>query len=272
VDLHYRDEVYRFYDALSRQNIQTDVISVDTPLEGYKLLFAPVLYMVKPGYAEKLKEFTRNGGIVVTTYFSGMVDERDLVTLGGYPGELRELFGVWVEETDVLIPGKNNTLAIAAGPLAGTWSADLLCDIIHPETAEPIAVYADDFYAGTPAICRNQYGAGEAWYIGARPDQALLDKLTTLLAEKAVISPVFPPVPGIEATRRIKAGHEFTFVLNHNNAATELTIPFACRDLLSEKRFSPQEKYTLPSAEVLILEGGESNHFSPLDALRPSIV
>jgi len=254
VDMYYPEEVYRFYNALAGRNISADIIGVDTPLDNYKVLFAPILYMVKPGYAEKLTAFVRNGGVLVTTYFSGMTDERDLVTTAGYPGELRSLCGVWVEETDALPRGKTNGFVIKNGPLAGVWNADLLCDIIHPEGAETVAVYESDFYAGTPALCRNNFGKGQVWYFAARAEAALVERVASLICGECGIEPVFPAQEGIEATRRVKGKKEFIFVLNHNKAESEVVIPFACRDLITDRNFAVSESYALPAAGVLVLE------------------
>ena len=210
--------------------------------------------MLKPGHAEKLEAFVRNGGTLVVTYFSGMADERDLVTTVGYPGELRSLCGLWVEETDALPPGKGNAFIIDQGPLAGTWKADLLCDIIHPEGAETIARYADDFYAGTPALCRNQYGKGQVWYLGSRPESPLVDRLSALLCKEHSIEPIFPAQEGIEASRRIRGDKEFIFVMNHNTTQSEIVIPFVCQDLLTDTKFIAGASYSLPAAGVLILK------------------
>lgn len=256
-DMNYPEEVFRYYNAFASQNISVDVAGVDTPLNSYKILFAPVLYMIKPGYAEKLTEFVRNGGILVTTYFSGMTDENDLVTQAGYPGELRSLCGLWVEETDALLPGRANAFVIKGGfkdSLNGSWKAELLCDIIHPEGAETAAVYESDFYAGTPALCRNSFGKGQVWYFGARPQAELLERFTSFICEGCGIKPVFPAQEGIEAARRVKETREFIFVLNHNSKDSKIVIPFACRDLLTDKNFTPSESYTLSAAGVLILE------------------
>jgi len=254
--MNYTEEVFRFYNAAAMQNISVDLIGVDTPLDAYKILFAPILYMVKPGFADKLKEFVGRGGTLVTTYFSGMTDENDLVTTAGYPGELRGLCGLWVEETDALPPDQSNKLVCsgASGPLEGKWKSDLLCDIIQTEGAETIARYADDFYAGTPAICRNSYGKGQVWYLGSRPEAKFLYRFVALTCGECGITPVFPPQEWIEATRRIKGEKEFIFVLNHNKSAAEITIPFACRDLLTDKNFASGEGYSLPLAGVVILE------------------
>ena len=51
----------------------SDMIPVDADFSKYKMVVAPVLYMVKPGMKEALEEYVRNGGILVTTYMSGIV-------------------------------------------------------------------------------------------------------------------------------------------------------------------------------------------------------
>ena len=258
-DMNYPEEVYRYYDALAKQNYSVDIISVDTSLDNYKVLFAPLLYMIKPDYVKKLKTFVNNGGILITTYFSGMTDENDLVTQDGYPGELRELCGIWVEETDALLSGQTNGFVIKDDPfgsnsgIAGTWKAELFCDIIHPEGAQTIALYESDFYAGTPALCRNKFGKGEVWYFGARPQQELLDRFTALVCGVQGIAAVFPAVEGIEAACRVKNGKEFIFVLNHNKTGIKIEIPKACRDLITGKTFDAGENILFSAAGVLIL-------------------
>jgi beta-galactosidase len=184
-----------------------------------------------------------------------MADEHDLVTQDGYPGELRSLCGLWVEETDALPTNQFNRLICEGpGPLAGTWKADLLCDIIHTEGAETVARYADDFYAGTPAVCRNRYGKGQVWYFGSRPETALMDRLIALICGECGVEPVFPAQEGIEAARRVKGEREFIFVLNHNKVDTDMSIPFACRDLITGKDFTSGERCMFPAAGVMILE------------------
>jgi len=254
VNMYYPEEVFKFYDTLGKLNVSVDVIGFDTPLDSYKILFAPVLYMVKSGYAEKLEEFARNGGVIVTTYFSGMTDENDLVTLKGYPGDLRSLCGIWVEETDALPLEQTNKAESSDPSISGVWKADMLFDIIHTEGAEVIARYTEDFYAGTPAVCRNNYGKGQVWYFGTRLEQKCLEKFAAFLCREKKIESVFPAQEGIEATCRIKDGREFIFVLNHNKEQTEIVIPFNCRDLITDRKFSNGERYTLSVADVLILE------------------
>jgi beta-galactosidase len=89
------------------------------------------------------------------------VDENDLVHLGGYPGPLRNLLGLWAEEIDALTPEQKNTVVFDApfGDLSGAHPCGLLCDRIHAEgTTQVLATYGDDFYAGEPAVTVNRFG------------------------------------------------------------------------------------------------------------------
>lgn len=49
--------------------------------------------------------------------------------------------------------------------------ASLLCDLMHLEGARELASYEEDFYAGTPVITENSFGAGKAYYVGTRSSQ-----------------------------------------------------------------------------------------------------
>lgn len=162
VNLKYYEEVLEYYTALHSQNIPVDIIGEDSDLSHYKLVVAPILYMAKPGVDGRIREFVKNGGTFLTTYFSGYVDENDLVVTGGYPGKLRDILGVWVEESDALPEYKANRFVYQGQE----YPAKLLCDIMHLEGAEALAEYQEDFYAGSPVVARNSFGQGQAYYIG----------------------------------------------------------------------------------------------------------
>ena len=86
-----------------------------------KLLIAPMLYMVKPGVDEKLKAFVKNGGTLVVSYFSGYVDEHDLVTLGGYPGKRSIIHCNYWSMTARLKSGSANYLMTCPPALLAHW-------------------------------------------------------------------------------------------------------------------------------------------------------
>lgn len=254
-DLKYVNEVSKYYRALYEQNIQVDLIGVDTNLEKYDIVIAPVLYMVKPGYAKKLESFVEKGGTFLTTFFSGIVNENDLVVTGGYPGELRKLLGIWAEEIDSLFPEASNQIVMEHrfGELAGSYQCNLLCDLIHSEGAEVLATYGADFYKGMPVLTKNRFGEGEAWYVASSPENEFLVKLVKQLCYQKGIEPVLETPLGVEATKRTKNGKSYTFVMNHLDEEQIIHVgEQRYKDLLSDEIITLESK--IPAKGVMILE------------------
>ncbi|UPK46162.1 beta-galactosidase [Paenibacillus pabuli] len=241
VALNYVDQIHKYYAAFFRRNIQVDIVSVDTDISKYDIVLAPVLYMVKPGFATKLENFVEAGGTFLTTFFSGIVNESDIVTTGGYPGELRKLLGIWVEEIDALLPEQKNSIVLkeAYGDLQGEYGCGMLCDLLHSEGAEVIAEYGDDFYKGMPVVTRNIYGQGEAWYVASDPEDRFLDGLLGQLAASKKIDSLLDTPEGVEVTSRTKDGQQYLFVMNHNATAQSYDLGKAeAHDLLTDRSLS----------------------------------
>lgn len=220
VDLKYVDEVTKYYDALYRHHVAVDVIGKDANFADYDVIIAPVLYMVTDDDASKIRDYVADGGTFVTTFFSGIVDEHDLVHLGGYPGPLRDVLGIWSEEIDALPPDKHNQIVITRpdDALRGSYACSMLYDVIHSEGADVLAVYGSDFYAGTPVLTCNTYGQGHAYYVASSPDDAFLDDLVRRLCHEQDVQPLVAAVPDVEAALRHKAGVSYLFVLNHSDS------------------------------------------------------
>ncbi|WP_339851107.1 beta-galactosidase [Paenibacillus sp. FSL W7-1088] len=241
VALNYVDQIHKYYAAFFRRNIQVDIVSVDTDISKYDIVLAPVLYMVKPGFAAKLEKFVEAGGTFLTTFFSGIVNESDIVTTGGYPGELRKLLGIWVEEIDALLPEQKNSIVLkeAYGDLQGEYGCGMLCDLLHSEGAEIIAEYGDDFYKGMPVVTRNPFGQGEAWYVASDPEDRFLDGLLGQLAAAKNIDSLLHTPEGVEVTARTKDGQQYLFVMNHNATAQSYDLgETEARDLLTDRSLS----------------------------------
>lgn len=251
-DLKYIDEVWKYYHAFYTQNVPVDLISVEDSVNHYSIVIAPVLYMTKKGFAEKIEKFTESGGTFVTTFFSGIVDEHDLVITGGYPGELRRLLGIWVEEIDALPPGKINQIKMTE---EGTvYEGSLLCDLLHTEGALVVAEYGSDFYKGRPAVTKNAYGKGEAWYIASSMDEAFMDNLAATLCKKRQIKPLLgvKAPAGIEVMQRQKKENTYTFILNHNEMEQKVQLDKQYRNILTNAVF--EQEVILSPYDVLILQ------------------
>ena len=134
--------------------------------------FAPSLHLLSGGEADALKLYVQNGGTLVGTCNTGLVDEHHIAPDTGYPHDLTDLFGLEVLEFDPLPPGDENHLTFkGAFPHQPLHPARLWCDIIEPKGCQVLATYAKDFYAGRPAMTMNTFGLGKAIYIGTLSHQ-----------------------------------------------------------------------------------------------------
>ena len=211
VDLKYVDQIHQYYQYFYEHHIPVDMIPVDGDFSRYKAICAPVLYMVKEGVAEALEAFVEAGGTLITGMMSGIVDQSDNVHLGGYPGPLRRLCGIWAEEIDALAPEQSNTLRFPDGTEA---QCKLLCDIIRPEGAETLAAYGGDFYEGTPAVTKNSFGKGTVYYVGTQPDHDGIAKILDALTAGADVKPLIPDETELEVDLRTIEGREYWFIIN----------------------------------------------------------
>ncbi len=207
------------YRPFWENGVPVDVIDMDCDFLGYKLLVAPMLYMVRPGVAERIEKFVEEGGTFVTTYWSGIVDENDLCFFGGFPGPLRKVTGIWSEEIDALYDHDVNHVVLKDdNPLGlkGEYEARELCDLIHAETAEVLATYKSDFYAGRPALTVNSFGKGKAYYIAFRNNgDFLTDFYGALIRELNLKRAVDTELPqGVTAQMRTDGERVFVFILN----------------------------------------------------------
>jgi beta-galactosidase len=218
------------YAPFWQRGIGVDVPDQTADLSRYKIVIAPELQMLLPGTAERLTAFVENGGILVTTYLTGYVNETDLCFLGGFPGPLRELLGIRIEEIDAL-PGFRKvsvkTTANNSAGLSGTWEARDICELIHAESAEVLAVYDGEFYAGMPAVTRKQTGRGAAYHIGARLDGEFIETLTSaILREAGIPLPLATTLPvGVTAQSRISPdGTQWMFLMNFNETPATVDL------------------------------------------------
>ena len=167
IGLDYFGNIRRNYSYFWKNGINVDIIDSTFDLSGYKLVIAPMLYLFRDGIQEKLRRFVRDGGTLVTTCFTGVVNDTDLSFLGEATGDkLSDVLGLWVEEVDSLYDCESNRT---------TWNGKSyllkeLCEICHPTSCETLAVYETDFYAGKPVLTKNQFGKGVAYHVSASAD------------------------------------------------------------------------------------------------------
>ena len=157
---------------------------------------------------------------------------------------------IGVEESDALPRDKRNHFMYGGV----SCEASLLCDLMHLEGARELASYEEDFYAGTPVITENSFGAGKAYYVGTRFSQEFYRMFMRERMEEKGISPVLEAPEGVEATERFKDGKGVMFVLNHNDEETVFVLNEARKDLLTGEQYEGGTVVTLEAKGVMLLE------------------
>ena len=208
----YKETVVSHYRAFWSMGVSVDVLDSVSNLDGYDLIVAPMLYMLRPGFAEKISAFVKAGGTFVATYVTGYADENDLCFLGGFPGPLKEVLGIWSEEIDALYPEDKNSF---------NWNGkkyDVIdfCELVNLQGAESLAVYNSDFYKNRPAVTVNSYGKGKAFFIAARTGQAFLnDFYKWLVTETNIPRSLGSRLPeGVTAQTRSDGDTDYIFLMN----------------------------------------------------------
>ncbi len=238
-DKGFNDVLQKIYGALWKLNVGCDFVFCDDDFSRYKVIVAPMLFMVKPGVREKIEEFVKNGGVFVATFASGVIDEYGLSFFDEACYPFRKLLGVKAEETDSLYDGECNYVEISGEK----YACEKYCELAYPEGATVLGEYTEDFYKGMPAVTVNDYGKGKAYYIAA---DLKLDGYKKLFGEwfKDVISAekwVDTP-ENVCVTMRYAEDSCYVFVLNFNNERTEIDLPFAYEILageLTDKTIAP---------------------------------
>ncbi len=249
--LRYRQEALDWYSAFLDLGIRVDVIPVTAALDDYDLVVAPMLHVVPATVASTLHTYVAGGGHLVTTYFSGVVDEHDHVWLGGYPGAMRELLGIRIEEFGPLLSG--DSVALDDGTVGTLWTDRI--DVTGVDVAV-LASYKTGEHAGRPAITRRTIGAGSAAYVSTRLGPTGLRPLLAGLAGAAGVTSELPDA--LRGRVELAVRGDFWFLINRTDEPVELS------GLEGDALLGPARAGTLAPRGVIVL------HLPPTAAGRAS--
>lgn len=248
-----REHIQLFYNAFHDRNMAVDFARPSEDLSGYKIVIAPSLHLLSNTEADNLKLFVQNGGTLVSTFNTGLVDQHNMVPDTGFPNDLTELFGLEVLEFDPLPPQEENHLTFkGVFPTSHLHTAKLWCDIIEPKGCQVLATFAKDFYAGRPAMTMNTFGLGHAIYIGTESHQHFYHDLVAWLRQMCNLHPLLKVPENVEVSMRQKEDTRLFFLLNHQNSPVRIQFYKPMHDFLTGNTFSGN--YDLPPHGVLVLD------------------
>jgi beta-galactosidase len=239
-----------WYQALLSLNVPLDIVTPEADFSRYQVLLAPHLYQLTQTQAAALTQFVANGGTLILTYFSGIVDTNEQIWLGGYPALLQDLLGLMVEEWQPLLPMQQAEFKVVGEATEATSSHWV--DLLHTTTAETLAVYSQDFYAGRPAITRNRYGSGLAYYVGTRPERPFLTQFFAAILQEQGIEPLLQTPTNVEVGLRQSGDRRYLFLINHGDGETAVDLQsWRGIDLLTGQQTAGQVQ--LPPYGVMIV-------------------
>ncbi len=234
-DISYIDCILEHYQAMWEAGIDTDFINMEDSLEGYSFVTAPLNYMYKPGYAEKVRKFVEDGGIFATTYFSGIADDTDLCFTGHHP--LADVLGIEQEEIDA--PSEEFTNSFCYGDKR--YAAGNLRELIHAtEGTEVVSVYEEDYVKGEPVVTAHPFGNGKAWYLAAAAGEDFLRVFyKDRLREAGLENALGAELPyGVTVTERVgDDGKEIVFVMNFRDEAVTVRTAGTWTDAESGQKY-----------------------------------
>lgn len=211
--LAYVKELCKYYRAFYEKKIPVDFVQDTDDLSKYKLVVAPLQYLMTPELEQHYFDYVENGGNLILTMRTGVKNETNVcMTDMELPGRLGELCGIEIPEYDCLLEATGGALYGKKEYLIKKW-----CDIIKLNGAKTLAEYSTGFYKQSPAITENQYGNGVAWYIGTEPGSDLMEELVGYFAKKSGIETLGTAADGVEMMTRDTENLRWLFVINHTN-------------------------------------------------------
>jgi len=255
---NYPEHFHQIYRVFYQQHASIDIITAQADLSSYKLVIAPALHLVTTEIAENLTRYVQEGGTLVLTQRAGVKDESNMVVNQRLPGLLAEVCGIEIEEYDSLSSQMENGMEFVIPELSDhdCVPVGVLCDILKPTSANVVARYTQDYYAGKPAMTLNQYGRGRVVYVGAVGDGQLYDVLAKWLLRLTGIQQTFATPSGVEVGQRVDGNKSLHFILNHNTRSEIIHIENPSRNLLNQMELKGDVE--VAPHEVLILSSDTS--------------
>ncbi len=248
-----REHIQLIYNALHDRNILVDFARPTDDLSRYKIVFAPSLHLLSGGEADLLKLYVQNGGTLVGTFNTGLVNEHNIAPVSGFPHDLTELFGLEVQEFDTLLPSEDNHLTFkGAFQTSHMHPAKIWCDLIEPKGCQILAVFGREFYAGKPAITMNTFGLGKAIYLGTQSHQHFYHDLVAWLRQMTAMHPLLKVPENVEVSLREKEGSRIFFLLNHQASPIRIQFYKPMHDFLTGQNIVGN--YDLPPHGVLVID------------------
>ena len=229
----YEQHIQDFYRGFFNNNISVDIVSEKDPLDGYKVVIVPSMYILTEDTAATLEKFAAEGGIVVFTPRTGVKDESNTIVNMKLPGLAAKMCGIEIEEYISMPVDEDNRVRFGIPELEDEFPTSVWADVIEPNGAKVVAWHTQGFYAEKPAATINQFKKGKVIYLGTFGDATYYDEIARWISGLAGIEPLLQSPEGVEVAARWKGDQRLLFVLNHTNEAKKISLDDEYTDLLT---------------------------------------
>ncbi|WP_291787931.1 beta-galactosidase [Bifidobacterium sp.] len=233
--VHHVDEPLQWFRALADHGVTADVVPVSSNWDEYEVVVLPSVYILSEETTRRVRDYVANGGRLIVTYYTGLSDEKDHVWLGGYPGSIRDVVGVRVEEFMPMgddFPGVPGRLGLSNGAVARDI-ADVIGSVDGSATV--LETFRDDPWTGmdgAPAIVANTFGEGRSVYVGARLGrEGIAKSLPEILESLGMAETGENDSRVLRVEREGSDGSRFVFSFNRTHEAVQ--IPFEGKIVVS---------------------------------------
>ncbi|WP_460796500.1 beta-galactosidase [Microbacterium sp. GXF0217] len=271
-EIDYLALTLEWYGAFHDRGIQVDIIAPEDAGTGYDLVVAPVLYLLRDEGAATIARFVEDGGTLITGPFTDIVDEHDQFRTGGFLTLLGDVVGLRYEDFGALAgesTGGSGVGALSADAAQAARSAAargtasfsfegtshtgrLVAESVHAAGATVLGAFTTGLQAGSPAVTRNRFGAGEAWYVATQPDHDAIAAIVEAVVAASGVRPVVGDLPdGVEAARR----GELVTLINHGDDPVVVAVS------------GTDAESGAAVAQVLLESQGVAFVLSPIEAL-----
>ncbi len=247
-ELNYTEHLQRYYKALFDRKIPVDFVREDEDLSSYRLVIAPLQYLMTPELEQHYADYAAAGGHLLLDMRCGVKDEHNIcMTDEELPGRLGEICGIEIPEYDCLYR-KDCTVRFAGKDYpVFKWA-----DIITAKGAESIAEYSSCFYRGTPAVTENRWQNGTVWYVGTEPGAEFMDAWMEYVVEKSGVQSLGTAEEGVDLMTREDACRVWLFAVNATGEEKtyHLNMPYTLLEGKEEGRLAPYEVQLLVREKV----------------------
>ncbi len=241
---NYANETKAYWPTIQAQyayfwkhDIPVELVSVEDDLTPYQLVIDPMHFMMSESFAEKLKAYVKQGGTLVGTYITGIVDPNYLAYLGSWLKPLHEVYGIEYLETDTLYPNQHGILK-AFGKEYQTKDYD---EVFALDGAQSLGRYRSSAVEAAPGVTTHSFGKGTAYFMTVRTGDDFLNDFYTKLDKNLKLAdqlPIKKKSTAVSIQVREDQAKRYFFVINFSDQAADVKLLKDFDEILTQAHVS----------------------------------